>query len=73
MADFKARWGAQMKRRSKTLTPKMLMRKIGRSMGRLSKLSFLETYAIFMSKAQLIEFALKKILRKRYRYGGRKL
>jgi hypothetical protein len=26
-----------------------------------------------MGKAQLIEFALKKILRKRYRYGERKL
>jgi hypothetical protein len=62
-----------MKRHNKTLTPEMLLRKIGKSMAHLSKMNFLETYAIFMGKAQLVEFALKKILRQKYRYGERKL
>ena len=39
----------------------------------MGKLNFLESYAMFMGKAQLIEFALKKILAKNYRYGQRKL
>ena len=62
-----------MKRRSKTLTPKMLIRKITRSMARVSNLNFLESYAVLIGKAQLIEFALKKILRKRYRYSESKV
>jgi len=61
-----------LKRRDKTLTQKRLLRKIGRSMKRYNKLNFLECYAMFMGKAQLVEFALKKILLKRYRYGEKK-
>jgi hypothetical protein len=49
------------------------MRKIDRSMSHLSKLNFLENYAMFMGKAQLIEFSLKKILFKRYRCSESRL
>ena len=62
-----------MKRRGKTLTPKMLMRKMNKSMAYMGKISLLENYAMFMGKAQLIEFALKKILIKRYRYDNSRL
>jgi len=51
----------------------MLLRRISKGMAHMSKLNFLESYAMFMGKAQLVEFALKKILRKRYRYGKKKL
>jgi len=50
----------------------MLMRKMTNSLARLDKLSFLEHYAMFMGKAQLIEFSLKKILSVRYRYSEKK-
>ena len=35
------RAGAQMKRRNKTLTPEMLLKKIGKSAAHLSKMNFL--------------------------------
>jgi hypothetical protein len=62
-----------MKRPDKTLKPDVLWKKIDKSMKRYSKFNFLENYAIFMGKAQLLEFSLKKILIRRYRYGERKL
>jgi hypothetical protein len=62
-----------MKTGNKTLTPKMLMKKMSRSMAYLDKLSFLENYAMFMGKAQLIEFKLKKILSVKRRYSESKL
>ena len=63
--------GGSMKK--PTLTPDMLEKKIHNSMKRYSKFNFLESYAVFMGKAQLVEFGLKRILRKRYRYGDRRL
>jgi hypothetical protein len=62
-----------MNSRGKALTSKMLMKKVGKSLAQMDKLNFLESYAMFMGKVQLIEFGLKKILIKRYRYGERKL
>ena len=62
-----------MKRPDRTLTPDMLLEKIGQSMRPYSKFNFLESYAVFMGKAQLIELGLKRILRKRYRYAEKKL
>jgi hypothetical protein len=70
---LKVAGASAMKKREKTLTSKMLSKKIDRSIAHLSKLSFLENYAMFMGKSQLIEFSLKKILSKRYRYGKKKL
>ena len=55
--------------RNKTLTPKMLNKKIDKGMASASKLNFLDNYAMFMGKAQLIEFSLKRILMRRYRYS----
>jgi hypothetical protein len=62
-----------MPRRNKTLTPEMLLKKMSKSMAYMHKLNFLENYAIFMGKVQIIEFALKKILSVRCRYSETKL
>ncbi len=62
-----------MNRLDKTLTPDELWKKIDKSMKRYSKFHFLENYAVFMGKAQLVELGLKKILDRRYRYGKRTL
>ena len=64
---------AQMKRPDRTLTPDMLWKKIGKSMKRYRKFNFLESYAVFMGRAQAVEWGLKRILRKRYRYGDERL
>src|SRR5215475_10446269 len=61
------------KRRDKRLTARMVMNKVGKRLAKLERMNFLECYAVFMSKAQLVEFALKKILFKKYRYGKRRL
>lgn len=58
-----------MKGPDKTLTPDVLRKKIHTSMKRYNKFSLLENYAVFMGKAQLVEFGLKKILIRRYRYA----
>jgi len=63
----------RVKKRIKPLTYKRLLNKIGNSLKRMDGLNFLESYAVFMGRAQLVEFALKKILIKRYRYGSRRL
>jgi hypothetical protein len=39
--DNRTEAGAQMKRRNKTLTPEMLLKKIGKSAAHLSKMNFL--------------------------------
>ena len=62
-----------MPRRHQTLTPEMLLKKMTKSMAYMSKLNFLENYAMFMGKVQMIEFTLKKILSVRCRYGETKL
>lgn len=57
----------------KTLMRDMLWKKNEKSQKRYSKFSILERYAVFMGKAQLVEFGLKRILRRRYRFGERRL
>jgi len=61
------------KKRDRTLTPDMIWKKIIKSEKRYKKFNFLERYTVFMGKAQLVEFGLKKILIRRYRYGKRRL
>jgi len=51
----------------------MLREKTFKNMSYFYKLSFLESYAMFMGKTQLIEFSLKRILSLKYRYGKKKL
>jgi len=60
-------------KKPKRLTSNMLQKKFWKSMRRYDKLNFLESYAMFMGRVQVVEFALKKILRRKYRYGYRKL
>jgi hypothetical protein len=62
-----------MKGRRKKLTPQILMRRISHGLTYMSRLSFLENYAMFMGKAQLVEFSLKKILSVRGRYSQSRL
>ena len=62
-----------MQRLDRTLTLDMLFEKICKSMKSYRRFKCLESYAVFMGKAKLIEFCLKKILCKRYRYTEKKL
>jgi hypothetical protein len=62
-----------MKEKTKTLTREMLIEKMSRGMAFTSKLSFIENYAMFMGKTQLIEFKLKKILSIRFCFSKSKL
>src|SRR3990167_1493889 len=58
----------QKKLNNKTLTPKQLESKIWKRLKRIDKLNFLESYAVFMGKVQIIEMALKNILINKYKY-----
>jgi hypothetical protein len=55
------------------LTPDMLWKKIDKNMKRYRKYNFLESYAVFMGRAQAVEWGLKRILRRKYRLGDRRL
>lgn len=44
------------------ITPEQITEKVSAKMKQLEDLSFLERYAMFMGKAQLVEFGLKNIL-----------
>lgn len=55
------------------LTPDMLWKKIDKSMKRYRNYNFLESYAVFMGRAQAVEWGLKRILRRKYRLGDRRL
>jgi hypothetical protein len=50
----------------KQLTGKQVAARVFRRMGRYDKLNFLESFAMFMGKAQLVEFALKSLLINKY-------
>lgn len=52
----------------KELTQEQLLKKIAENLSFIEKMSFLEQYAIFMGKAQLIELELSGLLIRRYSY-----
>lgn len=54
--------------RGKILTPKMLHQKMANNLAKVNKYSFLEKYAVFMGKAQLIELELKSLLINKFKY-----
>jgi hypothetical protein len=58
------------RRRSKPPATSQVLKKPAAS---LKGRNFLEQYAIFMGRAQIVEMALKRILMKRYKYGEKRL
>ncbi len=57
----------------KTLDGKILQEKIFSNLIPLDELSFYERYAVFMGKAQIVEFALKGLLIKKYNHDEESL
>jgi hypothetical protein len=53
---------------SKRLSSKQLNARVFKRLRKTDNLNFLEHFAMFMGKAQLVELSLKKILVDRYRY-----
>jgi hypothetical protein len=53
---------------SKRLSSKQLHARVVKRLRKNDKLNFLESFAMFMGKAQLVELALKKILMTKYGY-----
>jgi predicted ferric reductase len=53
---------------SKRLSSKQLNARVFKRLRKTDNLSFLEHFAMFMGKAQLVEMSLKKILADRYHY-----
>ena len=54
--------------KKKVLTPKVLHKKMANNLSKLNKCSFLEKYAIFVGKVQLIELELKSLLINKFKY-----
>lgn len=57
----------------KILTPKKLLNKISKEFRKINNSSFLDKYIMFMGKAQLVEFELKRILLIKFKYKEEKL
>lgn len=57
----------------KVLTPKQLQNKVHKRLIHLNKYSFYELYGIFLAKAQLIEFELKGLLERKFKYKDEEL
>ncbi len=55
-------------KKKKLLLPKQLLKLIGTGLARVSKMSFMERYAMFMGKVQLVELDLKHLAHKKARY-----
>ena len=55
------------------LTLKELLKKMAKNLRHIEKMSFLEQYAMFMGKAQIVELALKDLLNKKYKYKYKKI
>ena len=53
---------------SRRLTPGQVCSRVGRRLKRLDGFNFLERFAMFMGKAQLVEMSAKKLLVERYGY-----
>ncbi|MFA6386750.1 MAG: hypothetical protein WCW04_03210 [Candidatus Paceibacterota bacterium] len=59
--------------KGKLLDNKKLLRKIFKNLSKLDKSSFLEKYAVFMGKTQVVELELKNILINKFKYGEEKI
>ena len=55
------------KKKEKILTSKQLINRIAKRLKPISKLNFLESYAMFMGKAQLVELGIKGLLITKYK------
>lgn len=62
-----------MKKSIKVLTPTKLQNKIAKNLIAIEKMSFLEQYAIFMGKSQIIELSLNGLLVHKYKYKEAKV
>ena len=62
-----------MEKSTKVLTPKRLQSKIIKKLTPIEKMSFLEQYAIFMGKAQIVELSLVGLLIHKYKYNESKV
>jgi hypothetical protein len=63
-----ARSREQRMKKTKQLSGKQVHATVVRRLRKADKLNFLESFAMFMGKAQLVEFGLKKILLRKYGY-----
>jgi hypothetical protein len=61
-----ARSRARHTKKAKRLTPKQVLARVTRRLQKADKLNFPERFAMFMGKAQLVEFGLKRILLNKY-------
>jgi hypothetical protein len=57
----------------KSLSAKQVHAIVTRQLRRTEKLNFLESFAMFMGKAQLVELALKNILAGKYGYDEERI
>lgn len=62
-----------MKKPIKVLTPTKLQNKIIKNLTTIEKMSFLEQYAIFMGKSQIVELSLNGLLIHKYKYKEAKV
>src|SRR5262245_60414668 len=61
------------RKKAKRLTPRQVLGRVTRRLQKFDKLNFLERYAMFMGKAQLVELGLKRILLSKYGYKDEKI
>ena len=59
--------------KEKVLDPEKTMKKISKNLSKIDKYSFLEKYAFFMGKTQLVELELKNILINKFKYDEEKI
>ena len=64
--------GRRMKK-AKQLSGKQVHARVVSRLRKANKLNFLESFAMFMGKAQVVEFGLKKILMSKYGYKEEKI
>jgi hypothetical protein len=59
--------------KSKRLSSKQLQFRVGNRLRKYDNLNFLESFAMFMGKAQLVELSLKNILTIKYSYNENRI
>lgn len=59
--------------KNKILTPKKLQSKIIKRLESVGKMNFMEQYAMFMGKVQVVEAALKGLLGRKYGYDSERM
>jgi hypothetical protein len=64
---------ANRMKKPKRLSGKQVLATVTRRLQRTEKLNFLEHFAMFMGKAQVVELGLKKILVRKYGYKEEKI